>query len=129
MTFRVLGITTRSVVQLSLPTHVSNLDEALGCDFIVPITLRVISSAKVRFTNAPFAEQKATMLRPSRLKSQPTGVVIFGKKNLRYTTGRMLVPKRSGFLAVFFFPLQHLCMECFVLGNRSAFLPVFKRGF
>jgi len=29
-TLRVVGITTRSVVQLSLPTHVFNLDRALG---------------------------------------------------------------------------------------------------
>ena len=34
MTLNVVGITTRSVVQLSLPTHVFNLDEALGFEYM-----------------------------------------------------------------------------------------------
>jgi len=33
-TLRVVGITTRSVVQLSLPTQVFSLDDAIGLDFV-----------------------------------------------------------------------------------------------
>ncbi len=37
-------------------------------------------SEKVRLTNAPFTEQKATIFRPSRIKSQLLRIVILARE-------------------------------------------------